>query len=202
MKLRIRDAQASDLDAVLGLNRNAGVSVTALDPDSLLEQFRSAAYFRVAEAEDGTLAGFLIGTDHSGSNQDPGFSWFQAQGRDFVYIDRIVVGKPFRGHGLGRVLYADIISFAEVRVPVIGCQISLDPADTASLLFHASMGFTEATQKVDAGGARLGVMARELCSYPFVREQYLADGLPALPWLADRQLPDAGPACTSTQVQP
>ena len=96
-------------------------------------------------------------------------------------------------------LYADIINFAEVRVPVIGCQISLDPADTASLLFHASMGFTEATQKVDADGARLGVMERELCSYRFVREQYGDSGLPDLPWLSGRRLPGAPPAADATR---
>lgn len=189
MKFRIRDAEAGDLDAVLGLNRNAGVSVSPLDQQGLLQQFRHAAYFRVAVARDGTVAGFLIGIDQDGSHPGPGFAWFRKQGGEFVYIDRIVVGKPYRGHGLGRVLYADIINFAEVRVPVIGCQISLDPADTASLLFHASMGFTEVTQKVDADGARLGVMERELCSYPFVRQQYGASGLPDLPWLAGRRLP-------------
>lgn len=197
MKFAIRNAEAGDLDAVLGLNRNAGVSVSALDADSLMAQFRHAAYFRVAEAEDGTLAGFLIGIDHTGSNQGPGFSWFQGQDTNFLYIDRIVIGKPYRGHGLGRVLYADIINFAEVRVPVIGCQISLDPADTASLLFHASMGFTEATQKLDADGARLGVMERQLCSYPFVREHYGESGLPDLPWLAGRRLPDPAAAVRS-----
>ena len=114
MKFRIRNAEAGDLDAVLGLNRNAGVSVSPLDQQGLLQQFRRAAYFRVAVARDGTVAGFLIGIDQDGSHP-AGVCWFRKQGGEFVYIDRIVVGKPYRGHGLGRVLYADIINFAEVR---------------------------------------------------------------------------------------
>ena len=96
-----------------------------------------------------------------------------------------------RGHGLGRVLYADMISFAEVRVPVLGCQVSLEPRDNASLMFHASLGFKEVAQLQVAEG-RIGVMERQLCSFPYIRDTWLAGGrdLPDLPWLADRALPD------------
>jgi uncharacterized protein len=196
MTLRLRDATSHDLDPILELNRMAGVSVAAIDRSALAGCFASAAYFRVAEI-DGGLAAFLIGTDQAGCDGNAGFAWFQQRHPAFLYIDRIVVAEPFRGHGLGRVLYTDLISFAEVRVPVLGCQVSLEPRDQASLLFHASLGFQEVAQLAGPDGRRLGVMERALCSFGFVRDQYLRDGrdgLPTLPWLAGRsRQPDARP---------
>ena len=196
MTLRLRDACNHDLDAILELNRMAGVSVAAIDRSALLGCFASAAYFRVAQI-DGGLAAFLIGTDQAGCHGNDGFVWFQKRHPAFLYIDRIVVAEPFRGHGLGRLLYTDLISFAEVRVPVLGCQFSLEPSDPASLRFHASLGFQEVTQLAGPDGRRLGVMERALCSFGFVQEQYLREGqagLPTLPWLADRaRLPEQRP---------
>ena len=59
MTLRLRDACNHDLDAILELNRMAGVSVAAIDRSALLGCFASAAYFRVAQI-DGGLAAFLM----------------------------------------------------------------------------------------------------------------------------------------------
>ena len=195
MSFRIRDAGVDDLDVVLELNRAAGVSVAPLDRSALLDDFATASYFRVAE-QDGRVAGFLIGTDHAAAAGNAGFRWFRERHRAFVYIDRIVVATPFRGLGLGRVMYADLTSYAEVRVPVLGCQVSLEPADSASLLFHATLGFHEVAQLTPAEGGRIGVMERALCSFGFVRDRYLeagAGGLPDEPWLAGRPLPPATP---------
>lgn len=192
MSFRFRDATPDDLSAILDLNRMAGVSVAPIDHATLADMFGCASYFRIAEL-DGVLAGFLIGNDHTTQTGNAGFDWFRERHPAFAYIDRIVVAAPFRGHGLGRVLYADMISYAEVRVPVLGCQVSLQPRDDTSLLFHASMGFHEVAQLAPAQSARICVMERGLCSYPFVRERYLEDGrpcLPSLPWLAQRRLPE------------
>lgn len=191
MSLRFRDARLADLDTIFALNQQAGISVTAIDRPILLQRFHSAAYFRVAES-NGSVAGFLIGSDQDDDWGNTGFQWFKARHRRFAYIDRIVIARPYRGHGLGRVLYADMISFAEVRVPTLGCQVSLEPRDNASMLFHASMGFGEVAQLSGTESGRLAVMERALCSYPFVNENYYSDGcvtLPALPWLAARQMP-------------
>ncbi|TCS95351.1 hypothetical protein EDC25_11840 [Pseudofulvimonas gallinarii] len=191
MSFIFRDAAPEDLPTILAMNGQAGVSVAAMDRDMLDCHFANAAYFRVAEC-DGGLAGFLIGFDHEAGTGNAGYLWMRERQPAFAYIDRIVVAPAFRGHGLGRVLYADIISFAEVRVPVLACQVSLEPHDNASLMFHASMGFKEVAQLAVPEG-RIGVMERTLCSFPFVRDTYLAGGghLPDLPWLAARELPDA-----------
>lgn len=192
MSFLFRDAVPDDLPTILAMNQEAGVSVADIDRDTLDCHFLNAAYFRVAES-GGELAGFLIGFDHEAGTGNAGYRWFRERHPLFAYIDRIVVASDYRGHGLGRVLYADMIGFAEVRVPVLGCQVSLEPRDDASLMFHASLGFKEVAQLATPDGRRIGVMERGLCSYPFVRDTYLlgGSGLPDLPWLASRALPQA-----------
>ncbi len=198
MSFRFRDARYDDLDAIADLNLKAGISVAPLQRERLDDLYQTACYFRVAQKGD-ALAGFLIGTDTGASHGNAGFRWFRERHARFVYIDRIVVAEPFRGHGLGRILYADLISYAEVRVPVLGCQVSLQPRDDASVLFHASLGFHEVAQLTTGDGIRIGVMERGLCSYAYVRDRYLLDdghSLPHLPWLATRNLPNqAALAC-------
>lgn len=190
MSFVFRDALPDDLPTILALNQRAGVSVADIDSETLDCHFANAAYFRVAESA-GELAGFLIGFDHEAGTGNAGYRWFRERQAAFAYIDRIVVAPDYRGHGLGRVLYADMISFAEVRVPMLGCQVSLEPRDNASLMFHASLGFKEVAQLAVPEG-RIGVMERGLCSFPFIRDTWLDSGrgLPDLPWLADRALPD------------
>lgn len=195
MTLRLRDALADDLATVAGLNEEAGQAVAPLGAADLLWRYQRAPYFRIAEV-DGVFAGFLIALDAGSGDGNPGYHWFRARHERFLYVDRIVVASGFRGLGLGRVLYADLISFAEVRVPVLGCQVALEPRDDAALLFHASLGFRETGQVALPGQGRACVMTRELCSYPWVRDTWLATGtgaLPALPWLSDRDLPGSGP---------
>lgn len=186
--LTLRDVAAGDLAAVMGLNNTAGASILPMDGVQLEHFYRHADYFRVAEV-DGHLAGFLIAlrdaTPHASSN----FRWFREHCREFVYIDRVVVGDLHRGHGLGRLFYSDVQSYAEVRSPNLACEVFLEPRDDVSVLFHGTFGFHEAGQQVmPETGRRVSLLLKELCSYPFVRDTY-PDGLPRLAWLAPRNVP-------------
>lgn len=191
-KLILRDVQAGDLAAVLGLNNTAGSSILPMDASQLDWFYRHADYFRVAELDD-HLAGFLIAlrgrTPYASSN----FRWFLEHCDHFVYVDRVVVGDLHRGHGLGRLFYSDVQSYAEVRSPNLACEVFLEPRDDVSVLFHGTFGFHEAGQQVmPESGRRVSMLLKELCSYPFVRERY-PNGLPGLPWLASRELPVGKP---------
>jgi len=188
MALVIRDVREQELDQVLALNNNAGDSILPLDARKLRYFFDIAGYLRVAEI-DGHLAGFLIALDAATDYDSPNYTWFQARHDDFIYIDRIVIASNYRRHGLGRVFYADVQSFAELRSPLLACEIFLEPRDDASVLFHGTYGFREVAQQTIAGGRRVGLLLKELCSFPFVRDTYLASAtaaLPALPWLSAR----------------
>jgi len=187
MAIAIRDVRENELDSVLALNNAAGATILPLDAGRMRDFFREAAYFRVAEA-DGHLAGFLIGLREDAQYGSANFLWFRERYAEFLYIDRIVIAQRYRGIGLGRVFYADVTSFAEVRVPLLACEVFLEPRDDVSVLFHGTYGFQEVGQQLmPVVERRVSLLAKDLCSHAFVRAAYLdGAGLPAQPWLAER----------------
>jgi len=189
MSILIRDVQAHELDAVLTLNNAAGRNILALDAAKLRFFHDCAAYFRVAVIGD-QLAGFLIGLDEIASHDSPNFRWFRERLDRFLYIDRIVIAKNHRGAGLGRIFYADVQSFAEVRTARIACEVFLEPGNDIALLFHGTFGFHEAGQQMMAGvNRRVSLLVKDMCSWPWVEKTYYANAgshLPKLPWLAAR----------------
>jgi predicted GNAT superfamily acetyltransferase len=189
MALAIRDVREHELDAVLAINNAAGHSILPLDKAQLRYFFDHADYFRVAEI-DGHLAGFLIalreGSDYASAN----YRWFCEHYAQFVYIDRIVIASSYHRHGLGRIFYCDVNSFAEVRVPLLACEVFLEPRDDVVVLFHGTYGFQEVgQQRIAPDNRQVSLLAKELPSFAYVRDTWLArGGLPDLPWLAGRQL--------------
>jgi len=186
--LTLRDVRASDLAAVMGLNNTAGSSILPMDGAQLDRLYRHADYFRVAEV-DGHLAGFLVALCDSTPHTSSNFQWFRQHCPQFVYIDRVVIGDLHRGHGLGRLFYSDVQSYAEVRSSHLACEVFLEPRDDVSLLFHGVFGFHEAGQQVmPESGRRVSLLLKELHCYPFVRDSY-SGNLPEVPWLAKRAMP-------------
>ncbi len=196
MAIRIRDVRASEIDAALSLNNSAGPGILPVARERLAQLREMAAYFRVAEV-DGELAGFLIALGPEAGYDSPNFLWFRERYPEFLYIDRVIVAEPFRGHGIGRVFYADVLSFSEVRVPLLTCEVFLEPRDDVSLLFHGTSGFQEVgRQRLSKSDYTVSLLAKELPSFQFVRETYLDN--PAAEW------PDLGwtpPHSATTSVR-
>ncbi|MEP7096435.1 MAG: GNAT family N-acetyltransferase [Dokdonella sp.] len=192
MVLSIRDVQPHELDSVLAINNAAGATILPLDASALHSMYEQACYFRMAEI-DGNIAGFLPAMREDSEYASTNFRWFKDRYPEFVYIDRIVIAKPYRGLGLGRVFYADANSYAETRVPLLACEVFLEPRDDVSLVFHGTYGFQEVGQRVMVkNGRRVALLAKTLCSYPFVRDTYLngpPGRLPDVPWLTGRAHP-------------
>ena len=182
MSIVIRDVREHELDSVLALNNNAGEAILPLDWARLRSFHDNAEYFRVAE-RDGNLAGFLIGFGSHSEHDSSNFAWFKARYPDFFYIDRIVVASRRRGGGVGRAFYADVQSYAELRYPLLCCEVLLDHGADPALLFHGSFGFSEVGQNTMPGvEVRASMMMKRLCSYPWVHETY-GGNLPDLPWV-------------------
>ncbi|HET6432237.1 GNAT family N-acetyltransferase [Dyella sp.] len=194
MALAIRDVCERDLAAVLALNNAAGRSILAIDAQQLQSLYRQADYFRVAEI-DGQLAGFLIALRNGRDYDSPNYRWFCEHYPQFLYIDRIVIANAFRRHGLGRIFYCDVTSYAEVRVPLLACEVFLEPRDDVVVLFHGTYGFQEVgQQRMGEHGPQVSLLAKDLPSYSYVRDTYLEHGaLPAEPWLAERLGPTSEP---------
>jgi predicted GNAT superfamily acetyltransferase len=198
MALVVRDVLEHELDSILALNNGAGRSIAALDMATLRDLFDRSCHFKLAEL-DGQTAGFLIALREGDGEANPQFATLRRLYPSFVFIDRVVVAPPYRRHGLGRVFYAAVTSYAEARVPVLTCEVRLEPRDDIAFLFHGSRGFHEVDQRVLASGQRVAVLARPLDCYTFIRTTWLdAGGLPDVPWLAERALPQAPPELRST----
>ncbi len=188
MSIAIRDVREHELDSVLALNNAAGPAILPLDAERLHRFFDTAEYFRVAE-RGGTMAGFLVGFGSGQAHDSENFAWFGQRHPDFFYIDRIVVASRRRGGGVGRALYADVQSYAELRYPQLACEVFLEQAADPALLFHGSFGFREVGQNVMQGtgaeGIRSSMLMKDMCSYSWVRDTY-GNTLPAEPWLQPR----------------
>jgi hypothetical protein len=187
MSIAIRDVREHELDSVLALNNAAGPAILPLDSARLRRFYEEADYFRIAE-RDGMLAGFLVGFGPDSGHDSSNFRWFRERYPDFFYIDRIVVASRRRGGGVGRALYADVQSYAELRHPLLACEVFLDADSDPALLFHGSFGFQEIGQHVMPGdgavsGPRASMQLKQLCSYPWVRDTY-GRQLPDVPWIA------------------
>ncbi|TWI01115.1 hypothetical protein IP90_02739 [Luteimonas cucumeris] len=182
MSIAVRDVREHELDSVLALNNAAGPAILPLDAAKLRHFYDTAEYFRVAE-RDGNLAGFLVGFGSEAGHDSSNFAWFSERFPQFFYIDRIVVASRRRGGGVGRALYADVQSYAELRSPQLACEVFLDHGADPALLFHGSFGFREVGQNVMAGvGVRASMLMKDMCSYAWVRDTY-GDRLPQLPWV-------------------
>ncbi len=190
MSITIRDVRDDELDSVLALNNGAGTTILPLDMTRLIALAEQAAYLRVALV-DGNIAGFLIALREDADYGSPNFLWFRDHYPQFLYIDRIVIAKPYQGLGLGRIFYADVTSYAEVRVPLLACEVFLEPRDDVSVLFHGTYGFQEVGQQMMTHvNRRVALLAKDLPSFPFVRDTYLlgpTGALPNQPWLAERE---------------
>jgi len=185
MSIVIRDIRESELDSVLALNNSAGTAILPLDRARLNYFFDTAEYFRVAE-HNGNLTGFLLGYGSDCIHDSRNFAWFRQHYPHFFYIDRIVVASRRRGGGVGRALYADVQSYAELRYPQLACEVFLDQGTDAALLFHGSFGFHEVGQHVLAADRRACMLTKELCSYPWIRSTY-GNQLPNLPWVGRKR---------------
>jgi hypothetical protein len=186
MSIVVRDVHEHELDSVLALNNAAGPAILPLDAARVRHFYDSAEYFRVALRDD-TLAGFLIGVGSGSGHDSSNFRWFHERNPDFFYIDRIVVASRRRGGGVGRALYADAQSHAELRYPQMACEVFLEGEHDPALLFHGSFGFREVGQHVMPGvNVRAAMLMKPLCSHAWVRETY-GDKLPDEPWIRARQ---------------
>ncbi|TDK25977.1 GNAT family N-acetyltransferase [Luteimonas aestuarii] len=182
MSIAVRDVREHELDSILALNNAAGPAILPLDVDRLRRFYDHAEYFRIAE-RDGALVGFLVGFGSGARHDSSNFRWFSERHQDFFYIDRVVVSSRRRGGGVGRAFYADVQSYAELRYPLLACEVFLEHDNDPVRLFHGSFGFREVGQNIMESGIRASMLTKDMsCSYDWVRQRY-GDTLPDADWL-------------------
>jgi GNAT superfamily N-acetyltransferase len=134
--LRIRDAAASDVPAILRLIRGlaeyerAPGAVTATEADLLRDGFGARPLFHVALAEwDGAAVGFAFYF----------FNYSTWQGRPGLYLEDLFVEPSSRGRGIGKALLVHLARIAVTR----GCgryQWQVLDWNEPAIRFYESMG--------------------------------------------------------------
>ena len=148
--MTVRGIGTADLAALNALNDAHAAEVNALAPADFAALVGVAFAARMVDAPDGRPAGFVIGLSHATPRQGPNHGWFQDRLPVFAYVDRVVVDAASRGQGVARALYADLVERARAAgLPVLACEVNLDPPNPASMAFHERFGFREAGVATD-----------------------------------------------------
>jgi predicted GNAT superfamily acetyltransferase len=156
----LRAATPGDIDAIVALN------AAVVDVTSPMDAERCAALMALADPcivaeEEGAVIGFALAMQSGAAYENANFAWFSARLRNFVYIDRIVIGAAGRGLGLGTRLYDAVIAHAPGRL-MMAAEMDLNPPNTASLAFHKARGFLEIGQRSYDMGRVVSMQVRPL----------------------------------------
>lgn len=154
----IRPAVPADFEAILRLNREWEHFTSPLDHPRLARLHVQTIYHRVCEL-DARIVAFLLAFGPGADYDSPNYRYFDAAGSDFIYIDRIVVGRAHQRSGLGEALYDDLLATARTAGAArLVCEVDLEPLNVGSDRFHARRGFAEVgTQWVADGRKRVSL---------------------------------------------
>ncbi len=153
MNITIRDLKKSDYDFILRINEE-NVEVLSPMDRAKVEYFEGCAdMFKVAEV-DGELAAFcIVLREGEEAYTSENYIWFSKHYDKFLYLDRIVIDKPFRRLGIGRMLYEAMFERAkEIGVGIVTLEVDTIPYNEPSLKFHEAMGFSEVGEQIIRGG--------------------------------------------------
>jgi predicted GNAT superfamily acetyltransferase len=139
----VRPIQRADLPAILALNNAHAREISLIDEAGLARLIAIAAH-ATAIGAPGAPGAFLVAFDHGTPPQGPNHAWFLDRNPRFLYVDRVCVEPRARKRGLARSLYADVFAVARARdLPVVCCEVNVDPPNPVSDAFHAALGFSE-----------------------------------------------------------
>ena len=158
LSVDIRPWTEGDLATLLAMNNASVPAVSGLNASELqrlLEQSSPTLVAVVNSQAVGFVECLGPGLEYTSEN----YRWFSARYPSFAYVDRVVVAEHHRGQRVGQALYEALDHRAPADVPVILCEVNLDPPNPGSLRFHARLGFEEVGREVH-GGKLVSLLAR------------------------------------------
>lgn len=158
----LRQARLDDANDILRLNAASVSETSPMDSARFRSLFDMSAQTIVAE-QDKRVVGFLMGFGDGSAYDSVNYHWFTDRLKRFFYVDRIVVAVDARSSGIGRAFYSRIESWAQVAgLHWLAAEMNLEPANTASLAFHANQGFVPVGTQTLAGGTVVSMQVRAL----------------------------------------
>lgn len=132
------------IDEMAAINNVEVPHVNHLEQDEFRQLLSRADYRHCLQDDDGEIFGFLIGfKDSNRQYKSFNFQWFQQQGKNFLYVDRIIVAPWARSQGIGKKLYQCVQQWChEQSLNNIVCEVNQTPPNPNSHHFHQALGFT------------------------------------------------------------
>ena len=152
----LRPYRDVDLPTLVDVNDGAYPAVP-MTPAAELAGLIAMSSVRVVVEADGVPTGFVLGMPPGLDYASENYVFFSARaselGRDFVYVDRIVLAPSLQGRGFGPQLYAAVFDEARrVGAPEVLCEVNVEPPNPGSLAFHTRLGFVELGRQETHGG--------------------------------------------------
>ena len=158
----LRQACFSDENDILRLNAASVAETSPMDSDRFRSLFDMSTQTIVAKQDSGVV-GFLMGFGDGCACDSMNYCWFANRLKQFFYIDRIVVSADARGSGIGTAFYSHIELWAQVAgLHWLAAEMNLEPANKASLAFHAKQGFVPVGTQSLEGGKVVSMQIRAL----------------------------------------
>lgn len=140
MNIQIEDLANPDI--LLEINNAAVPDVNRLDLARAQWLLANAALSKMAVV-DGRVGGVIVVLSEFADFDSVYFRWFSQRYSNFFYIDRVIVSAQARRLGLAAALYRQVDQAAVEQELAIATEVYSRPPNTASLNFHAKMGFAE-----------------------------------------------------------
>lgn len=151
--IEIRTATAADYPSVLALNDAAVPAVNSIPRQRLAHLHAESSWFAVA-TDATAVVGFLLALDEGADYDSINFRYFHARYPRFAYVDRVVVRPDRQGTGVGRLLYDGLLDAVQDKVPLVACEVNLEPPNPGSLEFHRRLGFVPVGEQLTEGGSK------------------------------------------------
>lgn len=173
--IHIRNITEQDYDFVLQTNLDNVEVLSPMSRERMLYLKPLCELFLIAEVE-GRPAAFLMALREGTTEYDSeNYRWFAQHYEKFLYVDRIVIGEPYRHLGIGRKLYETVFDHArKIGAPVVTCEVDTIPYNAVSLSFHKEMGFHEVgTQHVELNDVTVSLQERPIVLNPVLETERL-----------------------------
>lgn len=163
-RVRLRPVTDADHAALLELNAAEVPRLGPLDAEGLTALLGWCDLALVAELAEapGRVAGFVLAVPPRRPYASPNYRFFEARGRDHLYVDRIATAPFARRRGVAGRLSDAVEDRARARGRAeVTCEVNLRPPNPGSLAFHRARGFVEVAQHDAYGGeVRVSLLAK------------------------------------------